>query len=144
MKRPRFWLRWLALFVILLVLGQYVALTRFAPAYVLRALERALGGSLVIGHAQLSLPLTVTLSDVRLANNTPESALTARKIVARVRGVSLASTTLWVESLEIEQPSLRITRTDAGTVLWPSMPSSQGEAALPSSWRIQVHSLKMN
>lgn len=144
MKRPRFWLRWFALFVILLVLGQYVAFTRLAPAYILRALERALGGSLTIGQARLSPPLIMTLSDVRMANNTPESALTIRKIVVRVRGVSLVSKTLWVESLEIEQPILRISRTDAGTVLWPSMPSSQGEAAPPLSWRIQVNSLKVN
>ncbi len=156
MKRPRIWLRWFFLFVGLLVVGQYLALTRLVPRYVLWLVQYAAGGEIAVDHARWSLPLTTTLSGLRLVTNTPQTALTIQRavIVPRWR-VSVPSKTLWLERLEIDRPVLRLTRTKDGTVVWPSLLgqvarshgaipwrlSSIGARPLPPSWTIHIDSL---
>jgi hypothetical protein len=153
MRRPKFGLRWLLLVCLLLVTGQYVALTWLAPRYVMREVERIAGGELSIGGARLSFPLTTTLTNLRLVNNTAESALSIQKAVIRPRWLSVPSRILWVDALEIERPLLRLTRTGSGTMLWPNIPSgltaeSASSLADPllttaSSWRIHIDAIKI-
>ncbi len=144
MKRPRRWLPWLFFIGMLLVLGEYVALTWFAPTYVLRAIERIVGGSLSIGKVRLSLPLTTTLANVYLASNTTAAALLVQRTVIRPRWISLPTKTVWINSLEIERPMLRVTRTQEGTFRWPTIPQPRSaRMSRWSSWQLQIDSLKV-
>ena len=138
MKRPKTWLRWFFFACVVLGLGEYVALTVFAPRYVLRVVERAAGGELSIGRARLSFPFTTRLKALRLVTNTAEAGLTIQHAVIRPRWLSLPSRTLWVDSLQLERPFLRLTRTKDGTIRWPSIPQTAS-----SSWRIHLGSLKV-
>ena len=138
MKRPNTWLRWLLVVCVVLGLGECVALTVFAPRHVIRAVERAAGGELSIGRARLSFPFTTRLNELRLITNTAEAGLTIQRAVIRPRWLSLPQRTLWVDSLEIDRPFLRLTRTKDGTIRWPSLPQTAS-----SSWRIRLGSLRI-
>ncbi len=149
MRRPRVWIRVFLLVCLLLVLGEYVALTRLAPHFLIQAVQRMAGGELVAGRARLSFfPLTTTLSSLRLVANTPQSALSIQGMVIRPRWLSFPSRVLWVDSVKIDRPMLRLTRTQAGTLLWPSLPEAVTAGASPSKhtsppWQIHVDSLEV-
>jgi hypothetical protein len=157
MKRPRTWLRVVLLLGLLLVVVQYLALTRLVPRYVLGIVQRAAGGEIAVDRAQLSFPLTTTLTGLRLVSNTPQAAVAIQQAVIVPRWhVSVPSKTLWLERITINRPALRLTRTTAGTLLWPALPQAAGAASagpaqtssvmgrpLPSSWKIYVESLQV-
>ena len=158
MRRPRGWLHWVLVGCLLLMGGEYAALTWLAPRYVLGAIERAAGGKLVIGSARLSFPFTTTLTGIHLSTNASETAVSIQRAVVKPRWLSWPSRTLWVESLELEQPLLRLTRTKAGAILRPNVPAplsgsigSTGTGAsanlkpppIFSSWRVQIESLRV-
>lgn len=123
MKRPNFWLRAFLALAIIVVIGEYAALTWLAPRYVVQAIQQAAGGELAVQFARLSFPMTTTLSGLRLLANTPEAALTIQKALIRPRGVSLASRRVWLQTVELDRPFLRLTRTKAGTFIGPKVQS---------------------
>ena len=151
MKRPNLWLQTALLLCLLVALGEFVALRWLAPVYVLRTLERLSGGKLVIGQVELSLPLTTTLSELKVASNTDASGVSMQRVVIRPKWFSVARRTLWLDSLEIEQPLVRISRTDDGELHWPAIPGSGRfkhglrypllNSPLPGPWRIYINSL---
>ncbi|MBI4342476.1 MAG: DUF748 domain-containing protein [Candidatus Omnitrophica bacterium] len=152
MKRPNTLLRILVVCCLLLIAAQYAALTWLAPHYVMRLMEHALGGQLVAAKAWWSFPSTMTLTGVRLARNTPGAAISMQRAVMRLRGVSIARRALEFEEVEIERPLVRMTRTKAGTVVWPEMRWSMTPqpTLLPASgleraaWGVVIHSLKVD
>ena len=119
MKRPRIWIRVVVLVIAILLIGEYVALTRLAPKYIIWAVEHAAGGEIVVEDARLSLPLTTTLRGLHFAQNTLRSALSIRRAVIKPRWLSLSKRTLWLDSLEIDRPFLRLTQTADGVILQP-------------------------
>ena len=130
----------------LLLVGQYIALTWLAPRYVVRTLERLSGGKLLVGKVRLSFPLTTTLTGLRLAANTDASALSIQRIVIKPRWCSLPSRTLWLETLEVERPLLRLRRTAAGTILWPKIPESitPASSAFHPLWQVQINAVNVH
>ena len=146
MRRPRIWFRWLLVVGLVLVLGESVTLTRLAPRYVVLAIQYAAGGELAINQARLSFPFTTMLSGLRLVNNTADSSVSVQRMVIRPRWLSVPTRTLWVETLELERPVLRFTRTKTGTVRWPTLPTSVASAAsdtVTPSWRTSIGSIKV-
>jgi len=154
MKRPNYWLRGALLVCLALGAGAFMTLRWLVPRYVVRAIELA-GGNLVTDQVELSFPLTTTLTGLRLAGNTPQSALSIQQIVMRPYWFSIPSRTLWLKTLEIRRPLLRLTRTKAGTMLWPASPiagPAQSESSIegapptpgparPAAWRIRIDAL---
>ena len=156
MKRSPLWFHWLLLVCLVLIIGQVGALTWLAPHYIIRAVEYALKGKLSIGGARLSFPLTTTLTHLRLADNTAETAFSLQRVVIKPRGISLASRTLRLGIVEIQRPFWRVTRLKDGTVLWsvhqakagqtelkPDAPVEHRASSSPSSWRIVVETIKV-
>ena len=151
MKRPNLWLETTLLLCLVVALGEFVALRVLAPVYVVRTLERLSGGKLIIGQAQMTLPLTTTLVELKVASNTDASGVSMQRVVIRPRWFSLARRTLWLDSLEIEQPLVRISRTETGELYWPAIPGSGRfkhdvrypllNSPLPGPWRIYINSL---
>lgn len=122
MRRPRIWLRGLLFLSVLLFLIQALVLTWLAPRYVMRMIERLVGGKMSIGGVHVAFPLTTTLTELRSVHRSPESTFSIQRTVIQPQWLSLTSRMLWVETLEIERPVLRLTRTKAGTILWPRLP----------------------
>ena len=148
MKRPGRLTTRALLVVLALVVGQYLALAWLVPHPVMRAVERAAGGRLLIGRARLRFPFTTTLAALRLVNNTEAFALSAQRVTITPRWVWFPSKTLWLKSLEIERPLVRVTRTQAGTLLWPTLQPAAADAsavssALLASWTIHVDSISV-
>ena len=158
MRRPIPSFYWaLLLMFLLLAVGEYVALTWMAPHYVVRLVERAANGSLMVDDAHLTFPLTTTLSGLHLVSSTPQSTLSIQRVVMRPQWLFLPTRTLWVRTVRIEQPLLHLTRTKNGTMLWPSLPVPEvtgvtsSDAAPPAHikpssvglWRLQIQSLQV-
>ncbi len=157
MKRPRHWLRRLFIFGLLLVAAQYVFLRWVTPRYILRALERTVGGTLIAERVSVSLPFTAVLNGVRLTTNSSQCALTIQRATLRLKGFSLPLRALWIDSLEVEQPLVRISRTSDGTIMWPHLgpvaPQSHTPEAAASwlarvwrglaDWRIEVSTINI-
>src|SRR3989338_6853471 len=122
MKRPNVLLRWVFALCVLFVVGQYGVLAWLMPRFVVDAVEHATGGELFVEHARWSFPLTTTLTGVRFVQNTEEAAFSVQRIVIRPRWIWLASRTLWLDSLDIEGPLVRGSRSRAGTTRWPAAP----------------------
>ena len=152
MKRPNFWLRGLLLVSALVMAAQYAALAWLAPHYILRMLEHALGGQLIATEAWWTFPSTMTLTDLRLAQNTPEASVSVQRVVMRLRWISLAQRTLEFDTVEVERPLVRIKRTQARTFVWPtlSVPAQPQPSLLPATgahrslWRVRVNSVKVD
>ena len=156
MKRPPSWIHWFLLICLVVIIGQVAALTWLAPRYVMRTVEHALGGKLSIGAARLSFPLTTTLTQLYLVENTVQTAFSVQRTVVKPRALSFPSRILRLNAVEIERPFWRVTRLKDGTVLWPSvrqsmtgtepMPAAAVErqpAIAPASWRIDVDTVKV-
>ena len=119
MKHPRDWRRWVLWLAALLVVAQYATLTWVAPRYVLRTAQRLIGGALLIDHAQLALPLTTRFSNIRFAHNSAQSSFTVQQAVIRPRLLLPSLKILSLAAIDLDRPFLRVTRTKAGTVVWP-------------------------
>ena len=148
MKRPGRLTTRALLIVLALIAGQYLALAWLVPHPVMRAVERAAGGRLLIGRARLRFPFTTTLAALRLVNNTEAFALSAQRVTITPRWVWFPSKTLWLKSLEVERPLIRVTRTQAGALLWPSLQPAEVDvpavsSALLASWTIHVDSISV-
>ena len=145
MRRPNFLLRWVFALCVLFVIGQYGVLAWLMPRFVIDAVEHATGGDLFIEQARFSFPLTTTLTGVRFAQNTEEAAFSVQRIVIRPRWVWLASRTLWLDSLDIEGPLVRVSRSRAGTTRWPAAPQPFTPRAplgvVP--WRVHIGSVNV-
>ena len=154
MKRPRIWIRLAVFATAILLIGEYVALTRLAPQYIIWAVENAVGGEITVADARFSLPFTTTLRGLHFVHNTSRSALSIRRAVIRPRWLSPPKRTLWLDSLEIDRPYLRLTQTKDGTVLKPALrqPPPRGLSTNnlfsplaatppPSWWKIHVASV---
>ncbi len=146
MKRPISWVHWGALFLLLVAIGEYAAVTWLARQYVLRVAERLAGGLISVDEARLSFPLTTTLTGVHLLSNTPDALLSAQRITIHPRWFSASTRTLSLNSIVIDRPHLRLIRTAEGTFVWPAWPpsSGRGAGALPRSlWRVRIESLRV-
>ena len=143
MKRPASWFGAFLLAVLLLVAGAYAALLWAVPHAVKRTVERVLGGELSIGRARLSFPLTITLTEVRLANTIAESACSVQRVVIRPQGIALSTRTVLVDALEIEQPFIRLTRTKSGAWVRPMVPRPVAAETGPSAWAVHIDSIKV-
>lgn len=121
MKRPGSWLRTLLLLLVLCLLSAYALLNLWVPQYVEETLARISGMRVTLGQVTGSLPLTVVLRRLGLKSNTPEAALTVQQVLIQPAGYALSSKTLAVGRIRIEQPVFRLTRTNAGTTLWPEL-----------------------
>lgn len=143
MKRPHRWLRLAVLIGLLLVVGEYAALSWLAPRHVVRAVQKLLGGELTVERVRLSVLLKTSLSGLRLISNIPESAFSIQQVTMRPRWISFPRRTLWIDALEFHQPTLRLTRTAAGTLVWPSPGAASRTAAhrRANGWRIYVRSV---
>ena len=145
MRRPNFLLRWVFALCVLFVIGQYGVLAWLMPRFVIDAVEHATGGDLFIEQARFSFPLTTTLTGVRFAQNTEEAAFSVQRIVIRPRWVWLASRTLWLDSLDIKGPLVRVSRSRAGTTRWPAAPQPFTPRAplgvVP--WRVHIGSVNV-
>ena len=119
----------------------------------MRVVEHAAGGELTIDGASLTFPLTTSMTQLRLVANTREAAFTVQRAVVKPRWISLPSKTLWIDAVELERPLLRITRTKAGTWVWPVirispsiepiLASTQPAGTNPAAWQIHVASLNI-
>lgn len=145
MKRPNVLLRWVFALCVLFVVGQYGVLAWLMPRFVVDAVEHATGGELFVEHARWSFPLTTTLTGVRFVQNTEEAAFSVQRIVIRPRWIWLASRTLWLDSLDIEGPLVRVSRSRAGTTRWPAAPQpfTPGSPIGFMPWRVHVASVSM-
>lgn len=144
MKRPLSWLYWTLLIVFLLIAGEYAAMTWIAPRHLIRVAERFAGSSLSVGSAHLSFPLTTTLTSLQLLHNTPEAAFTVQRVRVEPRWYSAPRRMLWVRTVHIERPLLRLTRTEAGTTVWPSLPPPRTTlAATKLLERVQIETLQV-
>lgn len=153
MKRPIPWFRALAGALILLLLLEYAALTWFAPRYVLQMIRWVGGGEVTAETARLAFPFTTELGRLRLVSGPPEAVFNIQRTILRPGWVSLLRKTLWLRSVEVDRPLLRVTRTRDGTVLWPSLtaflPGGAAAAAsrrpgVPGSgWRVNVERLNV-
>ncbi len=156
MKRPQRWIHWLILICFFLTTAEYAALTWFVPRHVVRAIQDMLGGELAISDVRFAVPLTTQHLGLRLASNSPEAALSIQRVIVRPRWISLPRRTVWIRSLEIERPLLRVTRPHDGAVRWPhTLPAAKGAPAgrsvvrLPgflaemSGWHIHIDSVKV-
>ncbi len=121
MRRPNFLPRWVFALCVLFVMGQYAVLAWLVPRFVMYAVEHVMGGDLFVEHVRFSFPLTTTLTGVRFVQNTEEAAFSVQRIVIRPRWVSLARRTFWLDSLDIEGPLVRVSRSRAGTTRWPAV-----------------------
>ena len=157
MRRPLSWLHWVLILCLLLIGGEALAVIGLVPHYVMHVVESAVGGTLRVGGAHLSFPLTTTLQGVRAVNSTPEFALSIQGVVIRPRGVSIPSRMLELDALQIEQPLLRLTRSQAGTMLWPALLAAEAPAGamaarsavmaaspLPPRWRLHIDSIQID
>ncbi len=120
MRRPR-WGRRILLFLIALVGFQYGMLTWFAPRFVQQVLQRLVSRQLWIDDATWAFPLTTVLSGIHMRGSTEASALTIQQAVIRPRWYSPTLKTLWIDSLDIHQPVLRLTRTSTSELVWPGV-----------------------
>src|SRR3989338_5099241 len=143
MRRPIGWLHWLLAFCLLLITFQGIVLAWLAPQYVIRVVESAVGGKLRIRDAQLAFPLTTTLLGVRDVNSSRESSFSIQKIVITPRWVSVPSKTIWLDRVRIEQPLFRISRSGAGSMAWPALPTDAVTDRRPSNWRLHINSLEI-
>lgn len=157
MKRPWSWRRWLLMGCAILVVVEYGTLTVIAPHYILDTLQHVVGGDLRVGKARLALPLTTILHELYYTPSTPQSTLRAKQIIIKPRWAPSASGEVQIQSLRVEQPFVRISRTEAGTLLWPhpnlpasvsSLPERAGEMRLlgwqlKGALRVRIESLRV-
>ena len=155
MKQPYSILRALLFVCLLVAVAEYVALTWLIPSYVIREIQRVVGAELMVGEAQLAFPPSINFTDVRLAGNSPESAVSMQRMMVKAWWLPAAPRTLRLDTVEIELPLLRLTRASSNQILWPRLPQSQGPGrspagqgpaarllqALSASWRVQIGSL---
>lgn len=152
MKRPNYILRGVVIICLLTIAAQYAALTWLAPQFVIRLMEHALGGQLVATQAWWSFPSTMTLTELRLAQNTPEASVSIQQVVLRLRWISLIQHTLEFDAVEVERPLVRLTRTKAKTIVWPTVrvPAQPQPSLLPASgsgrapWQVRINSIKVD
>ena len=145
MRRPSYLFWWVVGAGALLIAGQYAILAWVVPRYMLYAIERTTGGDLIIDRAHLTFPFTTTLTGLRMAQNTEEAAVSVQRVIIRPRWISFTTRTLWVDALEVDSPLVRVTRTRAGTTLWP-LPPKRFKSVAPLGiipWRIRVASVNV-
>ena len=156
MKRPGRLTTRVLLVILGLVIAQYAVLAWVVPRSVMRAVERAAGGRFVIGNVSLRFPLTTTLTALRLAGNSEAFAFSVQRVTVKPRWCWLPTRTVWLETLEFERPFLRLSRTQAGTIVWPTVrllagpetgapeaPEAEAASAAPEPWTIHVGSIKV-
>ena len=117
----------------------------------LRAHEIA-GRTITVGRIRVFPPLTVVLDDVQFMQREPMAAIAIPKVVVVPQGVSWADKRVWLKSVELHAPWLRVKRTPEGIVVWRGLgllqaPISKGvaEAAPPPAgedrWGLAVRSV---
>lgn len=131
MKRPWGWRRWLWITCALLVIFEFGTLTVIAPHYILDTLQYVIGGDLHIEKARLALPLTTILHELHYTPSTAQSTLSAKEVIIKPRWIPSASGEVQIQSIRVEQPFLRISRANGGTVFWPHPTSPQSLQSLP-------------
>jgi hypothetical protein len=99
-----------------------------------------------VSRTRLSFPFTTTLTGVRLTNNTESEAFSIQRITVRPRWLSIPRRILWITSIDIENPLVRVTRDERGTTHWPAMRRPfKWEAAIGLlPWRVHADSLNIS
>jgi hypothetical protein len=151
MKRPRSWIRWFLLLLLVLVIVEAAALTWVAPYFLIRRLEAATAGALQIGSGLVSFPPAATFLRVRSSANSPYQGVSIQRLALRPQWMSFPNKTLWLKTIELERPFVRFSRTAEGAIQWPlgSSPQRQGARAWTwnpfhsAAWRVRVDSLKL-
>lgn len=147
MRRPLTWLELVVLWPVLFLLIAYGVLWMAVPPWVVRQLTRHSKGQVAVGRATLQLPFTLVLDDVHMAADSPRALLRAKRIILTPRWCSWTRRTLWLEAVEVEQPSLRFARTQDGTLAWPSLNlqvlASADPDASPPAWRVVIQTLRL-
>jgi len=138
MKRPNVWFRALLTCCLLVLLGEYAALTWLGPLHVMRWVQQVAGGQLRIGAVRLSFPLMTTLMNVQLAKSSPGTFLDIQRVSVMPRWFFVTSRQLWLERLEVERPLVRFTRMKSGAVLWPRTAESDEAPRPQGSWLVQL------
>ncbi len=159
MKRPGSWFHAIVATCLGVLIFDYLALAWVVPQFVKRQIRAVSGGGVLVDSAEASFPLTVTVGRLRLAENTDESALTVQQAVIHPEWVSFSSRTVGIESIELEQPFLRVTKRASGDWQLPPLPPRWYPSALsfdfnfstPSvmtsavalPWRLRVDSIRI-
>lgn len=157
MKHPRHWLRWLFFVLLFIVVAEYATLTWVAPRMVIQLMRRMAGGELTVDNAKLSFPLTSLFSGIRSVRNTLEEALSVQSVLVRPRRLSFFPRLLELDTVEIDRPFIRMSRSAMGTVLWPQATTAlphvrhqwkQGRLGqllswLREHWAVRVNSVKI-
>jgi len=138
MKRPNVWFRVLLALCLVVIVGEYVALTWLGPLHVMRWVQAMAGGQLTIGAVRLSFPLMTTLMHVQLAHSPPEAFLDIQRVSVLPRWFFVTSRQLWLERLEIERPLVRFTRTPIGEIIWPRTAEAVEAPRPQGSWLVQL------
>lgn len=147
MRRPLTWLEPLVLWPVLLLLIAYGGLWIAFPPWVVRQLTRHSKGQVAVERAILQFPFTLVLSQAHVATFSASTSLQCERITLRPRWWSWTRRTLWLETVEVEQPSLRFARTQDGTLAWPSLNlqvlASADPDASPPAWRVVIQTLRL-
>lgn len=113
--------------------AEAAALLWVGPQYLMRTIRYVLGGDVSVRGVRLAFPLKTALLDVRSLNNTERSAITIQRIVIAPRWLSIPTRTLWLDTVDIERPIIRVSRTRDGTAVWPMVPRGAGAGEPPET-----------
>ncbi|HBH97040.1 MAG TPA: hypothetical protein DDX89_04520 [Candidatus Omnitrophica bacterium] len=147
MRSPLSWFERLSVWVGLPLLLCYGALWLALPRWVARELTEAFDGRLSIGRSTLQFPFTLALSHVHVATDSPSTGLRCERITLRPRWWSWPRRTLWLDAVEVEQPSFHFARTKEGTVVWPhgewaALAPGASRSSEPA-WQVMVRTVRV-
>ena len=133
---------------------QQAALQWVVPRYVARAAEQWLGGAVDIGGVAWQFPNKMVLTQLHSNGGWPHAGFHVERMVLRPAWISWRRRTIWLHSVDIEQPWARISRTPQGVLLWPALslarqPKAAGAAPTLSrspgagGWTLVVNTLSL-
>jgi hypothetical protein len=160
MRRRRSWIEVLSLWLLFAAFG-YAGLSLTLPQWVDQQVRRVVGNTLVIGRIRLGFPLKLICSDVVLVAKNPGTIVSIRQLAISPLWWSWRRKTVWLRRLEVEEPRMRVRRTQQGTLLWPvleplgqapttaSAPPASGSALgdhgpTGSAWTVVIQTLQVS
>ncbi len=147
MKRPTTWWQWLLVIAAALGIGGYLALVWLVPQLVVYAVESRVAGSLIIGQARLSFPLTLQLGSAHLLDTSSRTVASIQRITVVPDWRSVVRPGVWLDRVRLERPIMRLIRTTGGDWLVPWKTASTDLAsrlttmAKRTGWRLHVKAL---
>jgi len=162
MRRSGLWLERILIGILLFFIAGHFTFSHFIPSHVARLLRQAAGQTLTVGRVRVGFPLRLILSEVSLAQANPGTLVRSRQVVVVPQWLSWRKKTLWVRTVEIDEPRIQVGRMRDGKFnspadLLPSASSStpsSGDSASPpttsptatagSSWRIIIQTVQVS